>query len=443
MRVLLAVHHFPPHYNAGAELYTLRLARWLRARGHEAEVVCVEELDYARPAALAASDDVFDGVPVTRLSLGMAGAAFSWSYDHPLINAWLRERLQRSRPDLLHLHSGYLLGGGVLREAHAAGVPSVVTLHDFWFICPRTTLLRGDGKVCAEVPSAATCAWCLKLSRRRYRLADRLSGGHAGQAWQRLLGHEAAEGINDRRAHLREALERARLVVAPTHFLAGHFADDVDPGRLRVMRLGIDTKHLKQLAPPEQEGPLRLGYIGQIASHKGLDILIRAFSALPLGGRPVTLSVHGDLTRNPRYAATLARLAAADPRITLAGRFENSAVGSVLEQTDALVVPSIWYENSPLAILEAHAARRPVLVSAMGGMAELVRDEVDGLHFRPGDAADLARQIQRLRVEPGLLNRLHAGIGAVVDTDEELDALFAAYQEIVAHQSPALPLEVA
>jgi len=430
MRVLLAVHHFLPRYSAGAELYTYRLARWLLAQGYAVEVVCVEEVDHLRPADLTARYELFDDIPVWRLSLGMAGAARSWAYDHPLINSWLREHLRSNRPDLVHLHSGYLLGAGVLKEAYDAAVPSLVTLHDFWFLCPQITLLRGDGRVCAQVPAdAATCAWCLNLSRNRYRLADQVSGGAAGFVWQALAGDSAARPINDRRSVLRQALGLASMVLAPSRFLASHFADIVAHDRLRVVRLGIDTSALHQIGRPSESGPLRLGYIGQIAPHKGVDVLARAVAALPAGGRQWTLSIHGDFAQHPRYGASLRRLLGDDPRVTLAGRFDNAAIAQVFCGLDALVVPSIWYENSPLVILEAQAASRPVITSAMGGMAELVRDELDGLTFRPGDAADLARQIQRLREEPQLLARLSAATQAPPSIADELQTLAQLYAQ--------------
>jgi glycosyltransferase involved in cell wall biosynthesis len=131
------------------------------------------------------------------------------------------------------------------------------------------------------------------------------------------------------------------------------------------------------------------------------------------------------------YGPRLRRLIGDDLRIQLAGRFDNRQVGAVLGQFDALVVPSIWYENSPLAIMEAQAAGLPVLTSALGGMAELVRDEVDGLHFAPGDAADLARQIQRLRDDPALLLRLRSKVQPPATIDHEMQTLLHIYQHSI------------
>ncbi|MCS6881924.1 MAG: glycosyltransferase family 4 protein [Oscillochloridaceae bacterium] len=441
--MLLAIHHFPPRYSAGAELYTFRLARWLLAHGHEAEVVCVETLNADRPAGVEAERDSYEGVPVWRLHLGLRGAPANWTYANPMVAKWIAGHMQTNRPDLLHLHSGYLIGVGTLEEARHLGVPSVVTLHDYWFLCPRFTLLRGDGHVCAEIPAdPAGCAWCLNLDRRRYRLPEQISQGAAGWLWITLAGSAGREAQAARRTYLRETLARVDLVIAPSRFLAGMFANHLPYSKLRMLRCGLDTDLLAAVPPPSLSDTLRLGYLGQIAPHKGVHVLVQAVRQLPSDGRPIQLRVFGDLERNPDYTRQLRTLIDADPRITLAGPYNRTQLPAVLGDLDLTVVPSIWYENSPLAIMEAHAAGRPVITSRLGGMAELVRDGVDGLHFQPGDADDLARQIQRLRDDPGLLERLRAGVRPPPSIDDEMAELMQAYRLVIEQRRVTRPVEV-
>ncbi len=443
MKILLAVHHFPPRYSAGAELYTFRLARWLLAHGHETGVVCVETLDAERTAGVEAEPGSYEGVPVWRLHLGLRGAPANWTYANPMVAGWVARHMQADRPDLLHLHSGYLIGAGVLEEAHRLGVPTVVTLHDYWFLCPRFTLLRGDGHVCVEIPSdPAGCAWCLNLDRRRYRLPEQLSQGMAGRLWIALAGGAGREAQAARRAYLRETLARVDLAIAPSQFLAGMFADYLPHHKLRMLRCGLETDLLAAIPPPPPSDTLRLGYLGQIAPHKGVHVPVQAVRQLSSGGRAIQLRVFGDLERNPTYARKLRMLIDADPRITLAGPYNRTQLPAVLGDLDLTVVPSVWYENSPLTIMEAHAAGRPVITSRLGGMAELVRDGVDGLHFRPGDAKDLARQIQRLRDEPGLLERLRAGVRPPPSIDDEMAELMGAYCLVIEQRRAARPVEV-
>lgn len=433
MRILLPVHHFPPSYSAGAELYTLRLARWLLTHGHEPEVVCVERLELGGQNRVTAREDSYEGVAVQRLTVEASEAGWPVrSFDNPELGAWFTGYLARRRPDLAHFQAGYLLGAAPLRAAVAAGVPTALTLHDFWFLCPRITLLRGDGAVCAGPPEdPGACQWCTRLDGRAARLADRVSAGAAGRIAARAMGAERRL-MAERRAALLPALALPGAVIAPSRFLAERFRQYVASERLHILRYGLDTERLRVATPPPADGALHLGYIGQIAPHKGVHLLVEAVRRLPRAGRPVQLTVHGDLEQHGAYGRRLRAMAGGDPRIVLAGRFANSQLPQVLGALDATVVPSIWYENSPLAIMEAHAARRPVLTSALGGMAELVRDEVDGLHFRAGDAADLARQIARLRDEPGLLGRLSAGTAPPATVDDEMAVLTGIYKEVLA-----------
>jgi glycosyltransferase involved in cell wall biosynthesis len=372
MKIVLPVHHFPPRYSAGAELYTLRLARWLLAHGHEAEVVCVERTDDAAAQPLAAWRDEYQAVPVWRLALNLAQAPdpFAWSYNNPAIGSWFAGYLADTQPDIVHLQSGYLVTASVLAAARARGCPTIVTLHDFWFVCPRITLLRGDGRVCAGPPAdPGQCAWCMRLEGRRYRLPDSATGGLAGKVALRLAMSAPRQEIAARRRFLDQELRQAAAVIAPSHFMARMFEGRVREERLRVLRVGLDAS----APPPSPYQPepnrLRLGYIGQIAAHKGVHVLIEAVRRLPLEGRQVELSVYGDMQQHAGYGPRLRRLIGDDLRIQLAGRFDNRQVGAVLGQFDALVVPSIWYENSPLAIMEAQAAGLPVLTSALGGIS--------------------------------------------------------------------------
>jgi glycosyltransferase involved in cell wall biosynthesis len=437
MKILLPVHHFPPRYSAGAELYTFRLGRWLQSKGHTVEVVCIESVNWKGVDRLSAQRDSYEGLAVWRLDVQVSPENW-WprNYDNPQLGAWFTEYIARERPDLAHFQAGYQIGAAPLRAAAAAGLPSVLTLHDYWFLCPRITLLRGDGTLCAEIPADPTdCAWCMRREGRGARLADQLSGGLAGKLIPLMLPPAERGRFAERRARLLPALALPDAVVAPSHFLASMFAPYVPAERMHVLRYGLDTGRLQRTAPKTDDGALRLGYIGQIAAHKGVHVLVEAMRLLPAEGRPVSLSIHGDEKQHVGYGEQLRRLIGSDPRIRLAGRFENSRLNEVLAQCDAMVTPSVWYENSPLAIMEAHAAGRPVITSALGGMAELVRHEVDGLHFHPGDAADLARQIQRLRSEPGLLARLRAGISPAATIDDEMTTLQAIYSMVIEQHS--------
>lgn len=429
MKIVLPVHHFPPRYSAGAEIYTFRLARRLIEHGHAVEVVAIEAINAGDGRQLAAVRDLFEDIPVWRLSFNLYTADQQvWEFDNPLLGAWFTEYFQANRPDLAHFQAGYLLGVAPMEAAHRAGIPMVLTLHDYWFICPRITLQRGDGSLCSAVPrDPAGCVWCRRLESRRFRLPDQISGGALGVAMQRFGLKAERTTIARRRERLHEALSWPQAIVAPSQFLAGQIAAFTSAGNIQVCRLGMDTGALRQAQPLTEYRGVRIGYTGQIAPHKGVHLLVGAFRTLPPDA-PAELHIHGGMESNPAYAQRLRAMAAGDPRITFHGRYTKDQLPGILLALDVVAVPSTWYENSPLAILEAHAAGRPVITAAMGGMAELVQNGTDGLHFAPNDTADLAAQLKRLLDEPALLPTLRAGIRPPRTLAEEMEQLQDIYR---------------
>ncbi len=439
MKVVLPVHHFPPRYTAGGEQHVHRLAHWLQKHGCDVEVVCLESIETGEPDRVAAWFDYYDDLRVWRLSYDLMHAPQRkrWTFDSAPLRAWFAGYLRDARPDLIHFHAGYLLGVGPLFEAANAGVPSVLTLHDYWFLCPRHTLLRSDGMLCGAIPeNPASCAWCRYAEERQYRLImNRLSLGLFGRFMQAVGLESDTELIADRRALLAEAIRLPQAIISPSHFLARYLGEIVDPERLHVVRFGFDLARFRATPTPPPDDVVRVGYIGQIAHHKGVHLLIQAFRSLNRGTRQVELYVYGNLKSNPTYVTQLKSLAGGDAHIHFEGPFENVRVAEVMKRLSALVVPSIWFENSPLVILESLSAGTPVITANIGGMAELVQDGVDGLHFAAGSASDLARQLQRLIDDPHLLARLRQG--AVTSPtprsiDDEMNELLSIYQQAIA-----------
>jgi len=433
MRVVLAVHHFPPRYTGGAELRAYRTASWLQNHGHDVRVVCVEAIDAGNGQGLTFQDGTYDGLPVRRLSFNMAAAPdqFRWTYDNPWIQTHLHGYLNDLAPDLLHLISGYLMSGSTLRVASSLGIPTVVTLTDFWFLCPRITLLRSNGHLCAPPFDAVTCARCLEEVKRRYRISGRIAPALMNAFWQTQQGRIAR--MQARMIFLRETLDRVDAIISPSQFVRALFIEaGVTQERILFSRQGRDfpnlTPDLLEKSPSEH---LRVGYVGQIAQHKGIHTLFEAVRQLP--DAALEVKAYGDPTPFPDYTHRLRQMIRQDHRLSLEGVYERTEVSRVLQNLDVVVVPSVWYENSPNTILEAFAHHTPVIVADLGGMTELVEDGVNGLRFVPGDAPSLAAKLQQLTDDPGLLSQLRKGIKPVRSVAEEMSELQERYRLI--HQS--------
>lgn len=427
MRILLAAHHFPPHYTGGAEWRACRTASALQSRGHQVQVICVEHVDQGPNNGVAWQDDVYHSVSVRRLSFNLTAAPdpFLWEYDNPWIGRHLQGLLDELRPDILHLISGYLISGSALRVAQQMGIPTIVTLTDFWFLCRSISMLRRDGQVCALPIDEAMCARCLGEDKRRYRFPGRLAPGMMNVFWR--CNKKQIRKLEARTTFLRQTLNQVNTIISPSQFLRSVFVKNgIEPERIVFSRQGYDLDGNHAAPNKTASDKLRIGYLGQIAWHKGVHVLFEAMRQLQ--GAPLTVRAYGDLMRFPQYTARLRRLAAKDERLELPGVYSRQQVSQVLRDLDVIVVPSLWYENSPNVILEALAHVTPVIASNFGGMAELIHDGENGLLFAPGNARDLARQIRRLLDDAHLLSHLRAHIGPVRTIAQEMDELEEIYR---------------
>jgi glycosyltransferase involved in cell wall biosynthesis len=201
----------------------------------------------------------------------------------------------------------------------------------------------------------------------------------------------------------------------------------VPESRIDVVPYGVDSAGLKPGAdaPASIAAPLTLGFMGSLAPHKGVHLLIEAVRKV---SGDIRLSIHGRTSDFPDYSKQLRDLAAGDERVEFHGPYLREALGTILSAMDVLVLPSLWYENTPFVALEAFAAGIPVVATDVGGLAEIVQDGVSGKLFRRGDVADLARCLQDLVDKPELLSRYRDGIPEVETLDTNVRGLEAMYR---------------
>jgi glycosyltransferase involved in cell wall biosynthesis len=208
--------------------------------------------------------------------------------------------------------------------------------------------------------------------------------------------------------HIRRMARRIDVFVAPSLTVLRRFRDEfgIPNSKLAHLDYGFDMQRL-QGRRRTRESSFVFGYIGTHIPAKGIPVLLDAFAQV---GGNVKLRVWG--RPNGSTTAALRKHAANLPsgkgeRVEWMGGYDpRLIVTKVFNRVDAIVVPSIWFENSPLVIHEAQQARIPVIASNLCGMAEYVRHEVNGLLFEARNPADLAAQMQRFVDDPALARRL-------------------------------------
>jgi glycosyltransferase involved in cell wall biosynthesis len=434
VRILIAVHGFPPTHSAGAERQAERMAIWMAQHGHRVEVFTVERVnapDFHLETAIEGD------LTVHRLhfNLYQSDDELTNEYDNPAIGRALRSILATTSFDLAHIISGYLLGTQAIEAIHEAGIQLVVSPMEYWFLCAQINLIQPAGHLCSGPESIVKCTRCLMETKRRYRMPTQYTPALADTVWK-LLGNssitaEKRTSVKRRQHSLRHALSKADGVICNSRFLITLFD-----------RYGYDTQHysfvrqglnIPETLPPRSDNPdtLRLIYVGQIQPHKGIDLLVSAAIKLLDMGCPITLDLWGSESQAPEYTANLKARSMPYPSIHWNGQYNGSKVWDVLAAGDILVIPSRWYENSPNVILEAYTAGLPVIATNLGGMAELIDHDTSGLLFELNDIDDLVKQLQRLLNEPDLLSRLREGIPPVKTIDDEMQEIMSHYQRIM------------
>ena len=244
----------------------------------------------------------------------------------------------------------------------------------------------------------------------------------------RLFGRRHREEAHRRIAAARSVAESVERFICPSPFLRKTFADHGFPeDKLIVSDYGISSPAPLPLSSPAPL-PLRFTYMGSLVRHKGVHILVRAFNELD--PERAVLRIYGPIDEFVDYVQMLRNLVR-NPSIEFRGRFENREVSRILGETDVLVVPSIWFENSPITIHEAFLAEVPVITARFGGMADLVADEVNGLLFEVGNVQDLRRVLLRFLEDPGLVVRLRPDPSSVKSMEENAEEMEQLYQSLL------------
>lgn len=434
MRILIVVHGYPPSFMGGAELRAERTARGLAARGHEVAVLCIESMN-APEHRLVIGERLQDGVHVHQLyvqTLAALGDGYE-RYESDATQNALAELIGQWHPDIVHLFSGYLMGTGVIDVSVEHQVPVVVSLTDYWWLCHRINLVRTDGTRC-NGPSPVGCARCHRERYRRYRLPSTVARPLADGLWELagripLLGeHFGVDRQSERLPTMLATLEKASALIAPSQFLAKtYMRHGLNHPQLHVWRQGVSLNACPLRTPSPM---LRFGYFGQIKHHKGVHTLIAAWEQLK-SELPRSLEIFGSAHGEEGYATRLQQITRQMAAVTWHEAIPHAHVWQKLAEIDVLIIPSRWFENSPNVILEAQAMGVVMIGTNLGGIAELIEHEANGLLFAADDAADLAQQMQRLLDEKDLLPRLQRHPIAFRSFSDELDQIEGLYLGLV------------
>ncbi len=434
----MVIHRFLPQNTGGVQLYTFSLSKEL---SKEHQVFLFYGGHNPERKGYFVNCGSYDGLPF--IEVNKPKMQFEDTYVDQRIDTIYEELLENLGVDVVHFQHLMYLSMNLVSITKRKGIPVVLTLHDFWLICPRWGLrLRQDSTVCHHIVQS-DCAGC---ARNMYPLHDPSLSGRAlnhlrntpglrrfSRVFSSLLQEKRrpkayVEAIEERNRYIQEKISDVDLFIAPSSFLRREFVSyGIPEEKIIYSDNGMNLEFLRGVCRKKSDR-IRFSFVGNLLAYKGVHVLIEAFNLL--NSQQAVLNIYGDQTIQPDYSAMLVRLRR-NPNIFFRGGFEHSKIKAIMSETDVLIIPSICFENSPLVIHEAFASGIPVIASNHGGMADLVKHGVDGLVFEPGNPVDLRDKINMLIADPELLRKLEKGIPSIKTVEEDAGEMVGRYQELL------------
>ncbi len=393
----------------GAEAYMLDLAELQRARGDEVELFGMRapENPPCRFERHFPSHVELDPPPPSLGERARVVGRMIWSRSAA---RGMREVLAVFRPDLVHLHNVYhQLSPSILQPLREAGVPAVMTLHDYKLACPTYRFLD-HGRVCEACVPRRFWNAPLRRCNRGSLTASAVVAVELGL--HTLLG----------------AYEPVHRFVCPSRFLGEKMrAARVFPERLRVVPNFVPVASV----PPRDAPGEGVLYVGRLSPEKGVDVLIEAAARRP----GLRVEIAGDGPARPDLEA-LAAARALGERVRFHGHLAPDELARLRRRCAVAAVPSRWHENMPLVVLEAFAAGLPVVATDLGGLPELIEDGVDGRCVPPDDPEALGEVLEALAGDPARALAMGRAARAKVERgftpERHLERLDAVYEEAAA-----------
>jgi glycosyltransferase involved in cell wall biosynthesis len=406
-RIVHLVHGWPPFQQAGTELY----AYWLAHSQQASDEVSVYVRAADRTRAHGEAVELLDAGIRVRLVTN------NFTARNPFRRNAIRDRvierdferfLTQMRPDLLHVH--HLAGHAfsLARVARRLGIPIVLQIQDWWFLCARVNLFDRDGNRCTG-PGFDKCARCVTLTKVA-----------PSPVTNRVL-HAV------RRSAARDALDCANAYVAGSEAIRDDYvrAGMIDATKpFHVIPYGVSVPSTAR--PHAAARPIRFGYVGSIAPHKGVHVAVEAMRGLD----GASLHIWGDAAAFSDYAADLARRGNG-ASIVFEGRFREEEKPQVFASMDVLLVPSIGLESFGLAAREAMTCGVPVIASAGGALSEMFAPGDGGEFFPAGDAEALRAILRRVIEEPEIIDRWSARIRPPKRAEEHAAEIERVYEAVL------------
>jgi glycosyltransferase involved in cell wall biosynthesis len=404
VKILYVIHQFFPESYLGTQKFLLNLAITMQRRGHDVNVMTYS--GQGNSSFNTTDEDflsrkyVYKSIPVLAYKQRHPPLYGHWDIENTQQSEFALKVLERERPDLIHITHGIRVSS-IAFAAHQLRIPYVVTLTDFFFLCPNCKLLTSQRSLCA--------------------------GPERGQKCGISCAEYDNETVIHRLAQSEEILRGAEAVVAPSWFLGNLFKREFRWLEPRLIPYGIERKPVLQTKRHfDGTTPLVILYAGQLDVHKGVHVLIDAVTKMKSPN--ILVKIYG--SGPPLIEWKLRKMANDEPRIRFCGVYTEDQLRDIFSSVDCAVIPSLWHENNTIVMREALASQVPCIVSDAGGMVDMIQEGKNGFVVRMGDSLSLANLLDRLVTQPDLLGGIQKAPSSfdVTTLDKEADDYEAVYR---------------
>jgi len=407
MKILFLTHQFFPEYQTGTERFVLNNALMAQKFGNKGKVVTYSYYENAfydqEIHGILYKEFFYEGIPVLAYKFKRIPEKINLVLENKNHSPFAKSVLEVEAPDIIHVGHSMRMHEFIW-AAKDLGIPYIVTLTDFFLLCPKVNLTPDKFSLC--------------------------SGPNGGKACAKLCPELNPKFISRRLESAEKLLINAKAIIAPSDFVAKTFLREFPNFPIDVIPHGIRyhfIKHNNRVY--DKECKITFGYLGNLIYHKGVHILLSAFTSIE--SKNTSLKIYG--FGQQEFIEKLKEISNNDKRVSFQGMFASEKLGNVLSEIDVLINPSISYETYSFTLHEALACNVPVIASNLGVMGEVIVNNFNGFTFSPGDAFDLARKMEEIIKNPVILNDLKQNIKnqIIVPTiEQEAYAYFKIYKDI-------------
>jgi glycosyltransferase involved in cell wall biosynthesis len=429
MRITYLTHQYFPRHIGGTEVYTQSLAEQALTRGDEVRIYTYVESPSGDPNDYGIREVSHNKIPVFEIHYNLSTAPHPalYEYDNPFVGQLLREELEQFQPDIVHATHLMKISGAVIPTACLLDIPIIITLTDFWTICTRHTLLRWNGALCKGPRHPLDCTRCIQdthgiPSYQPPWFTSKISNHRPRKEtiWTLLQDLGA---ISKRNPFLRKQLEGVSKIIVLSEFQKRMLVRNGLPSSSMI----VIPHGLEPYQEPEKmktsEGKPRILFIGTIAPHKGLHILIQALEQIP--EIELHLEIYGKVREGDPYASGLIQETRSDSRVHWMGTFPPDDLVSIVAGADAIALPAQWYENAPFFVQAGIITGTPVLASNLGSLTEMLENQPGHVLLDHDDIKSWADALQEV-AEGELLKPMPIDLPT---TSQHIDQVFSMYDE--------------